>query len=325
MAQRCLMIYASLTGNTEKVALRMKSTFEKHGWECDAFKLDHLYPMAESIWSGSREQLGAFPARAFMQFFRNHGLLSLNDRPRWRTITGGSVTYVDRLCASFRQAIRLNTPVASIARDEQGVEIRTPDHEPERFDKVVIACHADQALRMLARPTEQEKQVLAAFPYAANDVALHSDPVLMPRRRQVWSSWNYHRSNRPQDPVALTYDMNRLQSLPGQVPYLVTLNRNTALDEQKIHGRFNYEHPQYDVRSPAMQQQHDQLNGRNHTFYCGALSIRPDGIRVSPACVALGQPAQALFAAPCQEGVSTASRRMLVKNADHSGTGGRRC
>ena len=188
----------------------------------------------------------------------------------WRTVSGGSVNYVDKLTASFRGAIRLNTPVRSVRRDDAGVEITTSEVGVERFDKVVLACHSDQALAMLDAPSDLEKQILGSFPYAANDVVLHSDASVMPRRRAAWSAWNYTRCDQPDRPVVLTYDMNRLQNLPTDVPYLVTLNRNDDLKPGLIHDRFVYHHPQYNVRGIANQQRHDELNGRNRTYYCGA-------------------------------------------------------
>lgn len=258
-----------LSAAEQDVDLELEAYLDQQGYG-DAFKDDHLFPMAESIWSGSRQQLGAFPARAFLQFFLNHGLLSLKDRPRWRTITGGSVNYVKRLVEPFRETIRLQTPVTRIRRDDQGVEVSTPAGPPERFDKIVLACHADQALAMLESPTELERDIVGSFPYAPNDVVLHSDPSVMPRRKKAWASWNYLRSGRLDQPVALTYDMNRLQGLPGDEPFLVTLNRPDDPASSLVHGRFTYDHPQFDTRGMQQQLRHDELNGLNNTFYCGA-------------------------------------------------------
>ena len=249
--------------------LDLKSYLLREGYD-EAFSEDHLFPMAAAIWSGSRRQLAAFPARAFVRFFQNHGLLSLRDRPLWRTITGGSVRYVEKLVASFRDAVRLRTPVIQVQRDETGVTVTTPTGPPERFSKIVLACHADQALALLADPTPQETELLGAFPYAANDVVLHSDPNLMPRRKAAWSSWNYHKLVDAPDLVTLTYHMNQLQRLPGPIPYLVTLNRTEAVDSEKRHARLTYHHPQYDARGVALQARFEELNGPNHTHYCGA-------------------------------------------------------
>ena len=234
------------------------------------FQEDHLFPMAESIWSGSRRQMGAFPARAFVRFCQNHGLLSLKDRPVWRTIKGGSATYVEKLTASFRDRIRLNSPVRNITRDAQGVSLMVEGQEAESFDKVVLACHADQALAMLDNPSPQEEEILGSFPYAPNDVLLHTDTAIMPRRRAAWASWNYHQPGDRRHPASLTYDMNRLQSLDSRRRHLVTLNRTAGIAAENVLGRFTYAHPQYDARSLDNQPRHQELNGQNHTYWAGA-------------------------------------------------------
>jgi len=258
-----------LAAGEEDPGLDLATYLAREGYG-DAFQDDHIFPMAESIWSGSRRELGAFPVLSFLRFFQNHGLLSLKDRPAWRTVSGGSVNYVDKLSAPFRSSIRLNTPVRSVRRGDAGVDVVASDGGVERFDAIVLACHSDQALAMLEAPTDLEREILGSFPYAANDVALHSDATVMPQRRSAWSAWNYHRYDEPDKPVALTYDMNRLQSLPTETPYLVTLNRNDDLDADLVHDRFVYHHPQYNAAGIANQSRHDELNGRNKTYFCGA-------------------------------------------------------
>ncbi len=262
-------------------ALDLETYLDRQGYD-DAFKEDHLFPVAAAIWSGSRRQMGAFPVRAFVNFFQNHGLLSFRDRPRWRTITGGSARYVEKLVAPFRDRIRLGTPVIGIRRDETGIEVTTAAARGERFAKVVLACHADQALALLKDPTPREIEMLSAFPYAANATVLHSDTSLMPRSRAAWSSWNYHRLQDDRDKVALTYDQNRLQNLATRTPYLVTLNRTEAVARDKVHAAFTYHHPQYDARGMGLQPRHDELNGPNHTYYCGAYwgyGFHEDGVK----------------------------------------------
>jgi predicted NAD/FAD-binding protein len=261
--------------------LDLQTYLKRHGYSKD-FQDDHLFPMAESIWSGSREQMGAFPARAFLRFFQNHGLLSLKDRPVWRTISGGSIQYVEKITAPYQESIRLNSPVTCIRRHADHVEIKTPRTQFETFDQVILACHSDQALAMLEEPTAQEREIVGAFPYAANDVALHTDTAIMPRRRAAWASWNYHRQPDAHEPAALTYDMNRLQNLPASERYLVTLNRTASLDQERILGRCNYAHPQYDLMGMAQQARHDELNGPNRTFFCGAYwgyGFHEDGVQ----------------------------------------------
>jgi len=234
------------------------------------FVEDHLYPVCAAIWSSPHAKMGEYPAAALFRFFQNHGLLSLTARPRWRTITGGSHRYVEKLTAPFRDQIRTGTPVERVERDDAGVTILTAGGEPERFDQVVLACHADQALAMLAAPTPRENQVLGAFPYAANETVLHSDTRLLPHRRLAWSSWNYHRGAGHDRAVTMTYDQNRLQRLRSRRRYLVTLNRTAGLDPSLVHVRMTYEHPQYDARAVRMQAAIDEFNGNNRTWFCGA-------------------------------------------------------
>jgi predicted NAD/FAD-binding protein len=213
--------------------------------------------------------MGAYPAAALLRFFRNHGLLSLTDRPRWRTIVGGSRRYVEKLTAPFREHLRTGAAVTRVERDDEGVTLFA-DAGPERFDQLVLACHADQALTLLAEPTAREREVLAAFPYAANETVLHSDPRVMPRRRAAWSSWNYHRGRGADRAVTMTYDQNRLQRLPARRRYLVTLNRGAILDPGLVHASMSYEHPQYDRRAVRLQSAVAELDGRRRTWFCGA-------------------------------------------------------
>jgi predicted NAD/FAD-binding protein len=234
------------------------------------FVENHLYPVCAAIWSSPHAGMGSYPAAALLRFFANHGLLSLTDRPRWRTVSGGSRRYVGKLTAPFRDRIRLNAPVARVERDADGVTIVTPQGGPERFDQVVLACHADQALALLAAPSAREAEVLGAFPYAANETVLHTDTRILPRRRLAWASWNYHRGAGGDRAVTMTYDQNRLQSLRSRRRWLVTLNRTADLDPALIHTRLSYEHPQYDARAVRLQAAVDELNGANRTWYCGA-------------------------------------------------------
>ncbi len=236
----------------------------------DAFIDDHLYPVTAAIWSSRHAGMGEFPAAALVRFFQNHGLLSFTDRPQWRTITGGSRRYVERLTAPFATAIRTGAAVTRLERDEAGVTIHSPAMPPERFDHAVLACHADQALALLADPTDHEAEVLGAFPYTENRTVLHSDPCVMPRRRGAWASWNYRRVPDGDHQVAVTYHQNRLQRLPSRRPYLVTLNHDQGLAPDLVHERLVYHHPRYDARAVSLQPQVEALNGRRRTYYCGA-------------------------------------------------------
>ncbi|WP_339843810.1 FAD-dependent oxidoreductase [uncultured Halopseudomonas sp.] len=231
---------------------------------------DHyIIPMGAAIWSMSLADMLAFPLQFFVRFFRNHGLLSVSDRPQWRVIKGGSRSYIEPLTASFKDSIHLNCPVTSIHRDDQGVTVVSPRGE-ERFDKVVLACHSDQALKLLALPTEQEQSILGAIGYADNDVVLHTDTRLLPKRKLAWASWNYRLGNDRQQPAAVTYNMNILQGIESETTFCVSLNQTAAIDPDKILRRFTYAHPQFSLAAAKAQARWGELAGANNTFFCGA-------------------------------------------------------
>src|SRR5580698_3048927 len=190
----------------------------------------YIIPMGAAIWSSRPLDMLSFPARFFVEFFSNHGFLSVNNRPTWRVIRGGSREYTKALTARYASRIRLNTPVASIARRAAGcagrVHLRLKDGTVEHYDSVFLACHSDQALRLLSDPTQSELQVLGAIPYQENEALLHTDTRLMPRRRLAWAAWNYHLPLEPLARVTVTYNMNILQSLPSREQFLLTLNRS---------------------------------------------------------------------------------------------------
>ncbi len=233
--------------------------------------VDHyIIPMGAAIWSAKPAEMGKMPARFFIRFFHNHGMLSVNDRPVWRVITGGSNAYVGKLVAGHRHRIRLNSPVESVRRTRTHVEVKARGQEPERFDHVFIACHADQALGMLEDPSENEAQVLGKFQYQPNETILHTDDSLMPKRRLAWAAWNYHIPADAQERVALTYNMNILQSIAAPVQFCVTLNYTHAIEPAKIIRRIAYSHPVFTREAVAAQQRHAEINGARRTFYCGA-------------------------------------------------------
>jgi predicted NAD/FAD-binding protein len=234
-----------------------------------AFISHYVVPMGAAIWSTDPASMMRFPARFFVRFLHNHGMLTVNDRPTWRTIRGGSARYVEKLTAPFRECIHLATPVERVHRIPGGVLVKPRGHEALRFDAAFIACHSDQALAMLADPSAAEREVLSAIPYQRNDAVLHTDARLMPRRPLAWAAWNYH--VRPDGgPVALTYNMNILQRLSAPVPLLVTLNPGEAIDPDRILRRVTYHHPLYTPASPAAQARHREIDGAHATYYCGA-------------------------------------------------------
>ena len=229
-----------------------------------------IVPEVAAVWSAATAQSRAFPAKYLAQFLDNHGLLQVGGHPRWATVPGGSARYVEAMTRPFRRRIRLSSPVRSIARSEDWVDV-TPRHgEPERFDRVIIATHSDQALAMLADPTAREREMLSAFEYQPNQVALHTDSRMLPRRRRAWASWNYHVLERDTGRSAVTYHMNRLQSLTAPEQFCVTLNSGDGIDSSKIVRTFTYQHPVFTHRSVRAQDRHDHLLGANRTYYCGA-------------------------------------------------------
>ena len=236
-----------------------------------AFTEHYIVPMGAAIWSTDAANLRRFPARYFVRFFHNHGMLSVDNRPEWRVIRGGSSRYVDALTAGFRgRGIRLNSRVRSVRRLAGHVYIK-PDHgETERFDAAFLACHSDQALGILEDASALEREILGAIPYQVNEAVLHTDARLMPRARRAWGAWNYHVLNEREERVALTYNMNILQSLDAPAPFLVTLNRTAAIDPARIIKRIRYEHPLYTPAGVAAQARQHEINGPLNTYFCGA-------------------------------------------------------
>lgn len=231
---------------------------------------DHyLLPMAAAIWSAEPISILEMPIDFLTRFFKNHGLLQLSDRPQWRVIEGGSREYVKKLVAGHRDRIRLNSPVRSVRRIGEKVEVRSASTEVERFDYVFLACHSDQALAMLEDASAPERDVLGAIRYQHNEAILHTDASLMPKRRRAWAAWNYHIPADPKRHVAVTYDMNILQSLDAEQQYCVTLNYDRKIDADKIIQRVAYEHPMYTRESVAAQARQPELN-TDRTFFCGA-------------------------------------------------------
>jgi len=229
-----------------------------------------IVPQASAVWSADPRQMWSFPARFLAEFFVNHGMLDLRDRPRWRTVKGGSASYVDALVRPWRDRLRLDTPVEAIERHERGVRVSPRGGEPEDFDEVVIATHSDQALRMLADPSEREHELLGAIAYQPNEAVLHTDVSLLPRRRRAWASWNYHLLDEPAPVSTVTYHMNRLQNLDAREQFCVTLNRTEAIDPDKVIRRIQYAHPVYTAAAAGAQRRHHEISGVRRTHYCGA-------------------------------------------------------
>ncbi len=241
----------------------------RNGHYGERFIQHYIVPMGAAIWSMSLADMLGFPLQLFVRFFKNHGLLSVSNRPQWRVIEGGSRQYIEPLIAGFRQHIRLNCPVSRVERDEHGVTIHSAAGS-ERFDKVIFACHSDQALCLLAAPSEAERQILGALPYAENEVVLHTDTRLLPDRPLAWASWNYRLGGEGQRLAAVTYNMNILQGIESDTTFCVSLNQGAEINPLKILARYTYAHPQYSLAAVAAQDRWEELYGTQHTYYCGA-------------------------------------------------------
>jgi uncharacterized protein len=249
-----------------------------------AFIEDHLLPMGAAIWSTTAREMCDYPLLAFVRFFASHGLLSLADRPKWRTVLGGSQEYVQRLSASFIEGVRLGVGVRSISRENGRVVVTDTTGNADTFTDVVIATHADQALGLLADADHEDRDLLGAFRYTDNLAVLHSDENLMPKRRRVWSSWNYIGESRDENtqPLCVTYWMNRLQNLDMRHPLFVTLNPTREIAPTKVIGRYSYTHPLFDQRALDAQQQLWRLQGKRNTWFCGAyfgFGFHEDGLQ----------------------------------------------
>jgi len=262
----------------------------------EQFVRHYIVPMGAAIWSSGERAMDIFPARYFVRFFKNHGMLSVNERPQWRVIKGGSFKYIDKITRPFAGGVRLRLPVENVTRDRDGVWIKARGQEREKFDHVILACHSDQAMAMLGDATPAERDILGAIPYAPNDAVLHTDARVMPRRKLAWASWNYHIRNdnpgadrgadRAAERVAVTYNMNILQTLPARETFLVSLNYDDAIDDRHVIKKILYHHPSYSVASIRAQLRHGEISaaagngGRTH--FCGAywgFGFHEDGVK----------------------------------------------
>lgn len=250
----------------------------------DDFSHNYILPMCAAIWSSSLEDIRAFPLAFFLQFFNNHGLLNITDRPQWRTIVGGSKQYIPPLTAGFADKIHLSEPVSAVVRegDEYALTSRSGT---QRFDEIIFACHSDQALKMLASPTDNQRAILGAIPYRDNDVVLHTDTRVLPKRKLAWASWNYLLDGTQGEqtrPATLTYNMNILQRIQAPDTFCVTLNNSDALDPDKIIGKYRYAHPQFSLATINAQKRRKEVCGVDGLHYCGAYwynGFHEDGVR----------------------------------------------
>lgn len=255
------------------------------------FAEQYLLPMGAAIWSCPLGKFSDFPLRFVAEFYRNHGLLDLWNRPIWRVIEGGSRSYVERLLAGFRDRLRLNTPIVRVRRRPEGVDVEPRGEPAQHFDHVVFACHSDQSLRILGSDaTAIEQTVLSAFPYERNVAVLHTDTSVLPNSRRAWASWNYRirRGDIAHAPVDVTYNMNILQGIKSRHTFCVTLNPQAEVDPDKVLGQYHYDHPVFTVERAAAQGCHAKLRYQNRTSFCGAYwgnGFHEDGVVSARAVV----------------------------------------
>lgn len=263
--------------------------FLRRGRYSDAFIDRFLVPLGASIWSAEPETFTRFPAAAYAHFMDNHGLLDLRGMPEWRTVTGGSQRYVEALTAPFVDRIRLHSPITKVVRRDPGpkaddglIEVVSPTYGPETFDRIILATHSDQSLRLLADPTPTETEVLGAIRYQPNVATLHTDERFLPRTRRARASWNYHLSARSDNRAALTYWMNNLQGIESRHQLLVTLNRHADIDPSRVLGRYDYAHPVFDAAAMRAQRRRPEIQGQRGTYFAGAYwgyGFHEDGVR----------------------------------------------
>ena len=256
-----------------------------------------IVPQASAVWSADPGQMWSFPAGFLATFFANHGMLGFRDRPRWRTVTGGSRSYVEQLTRPFADRIRTGAPVRAVTRHLGHVKVAADGCGVERYDEVVIATHSDQALALLTDPSQSEREILGAIPYQRNTAVLHTDTSLLPRRRAARASWNFHLDGDP-GATRLTYWMNRLQSLKSDTDFCVTLNRSDRIDPEKVIEVVNYSHPVFTPAGVAAQRRHAEVSGVDRTHYCGAYwgwGFHEDGlVSADRAVERIGSPVEPL-------------------------------
>ena len=249
--------------------LRLEDYLRARGYS-EAFVADHLLPLVGAVWSSNCERARDFPARLLVRFFHNHGFLQREAGWQWLTVTGGSREYVRAMLAGFSGSLRLSSPVEQVCRGEVATLVKPKGQAAERFDHVIMACHADQALALLASPTLREVSLLGAFSYQTNEAVLHTDQTLMPRRRRTWASWNYHLDDEHSAGASVTYWMNRLQSITSPTQYFVTLNRTEHVRADCVIRTVEYAHPVFTPAATVAQTHHADLIDHHRTSYCGA-------------------------------------------------------
>ncbi len=272
---------AKLAISDQDNSLTLNQFLDRHHFS-DYFRNNYLLPMVAAIWSCSLRQAGEFPLRFFLRFFLNHGLLDVRNRPQWYVLKGGSRSYIEPMTQGFRDAIHLSCAVQNIERHADGVKVRTLTGESD-FDQVIMACHSDQALALLANPSPEEVSILGKLEYQDNSVILHRDDSIMPKSKLAWASWNFLAGDAQTDTApVVTYCMNILQQLNSNSPFLVTLNAPERIADDKVFGRYRYAHPVYSQASQDAQSRRREICGKDRVHYCGAYwysGFHEDGVR----------------------------------------------
>lgn len=279
----CKAIYADK--NAEQIGESTLGEFLVEHNFSDDFNQNYILPMCAAIWSSSLEDIKAFPLAFFLQFFNNHGLLNIADRPQWRTIIGGSREYIEPLTRGYADKIRLNSGVSSVRKKSQHVELLLKTGEIMQFDEVIFACHSDQALALIETPSKDHKSILGSIPYLNNEVVLHTDTSILPKRKLAWASWNYLLTGEQGEanaPTSLTYNMNILQRLETDTTFCVTLNNTNNIRSEAIIEKYQYAHPQFSAATIQAQARRDEICGIDGLHFCGAYwynGFHEDGVR----------------------------------------------
>ena len=268
-------------------------TFLKNNNFGNRFSNYFLLPLGSALWSCSTKKFGDFPMEFVSDFLSNHQMLQANNRPIWRVIKGGSHTYVNRMSDLLGDRIYLNTPILKVRRTENGTTLLLPDGTEQEFDQVILACHADQSLRLLESPSLEEENLLKSFPYQGNQVTLHSDDSVLPKRKSARASWNAYLPKRGSKDALVTYDMNILQSLPTQEPFCVSLNQDNIVNPNLVHGKYNFSHPTYHSGRKEAQSKHTSFIRNRGISLCGAYwgyGFHEDGLNSGlRVCKAFGE------------------------------------
>jgi predicted NAD/FAD-binding protein len=258
----------------------LESYLEKNNYSQE-FTEHYIMPMGAAIWSASREEMRQFPLHFFVRFFHHHGMLTVDDRPQWRVLKGGSSSYLSKITERFKNNIHLGKPVVSVIREEKSIRLKTVDQEFE-FDHVIFASHADQAMKIFSNPTEIEKEIMNGFAYRPNDILLHTDLSVLPKRKLGHAAWNYYLPEKLKERVAVTYHMNILQGIKSPETFLVSLNMDEYIDPKKVIKEIKYSHPVYNLGAVKSQKRWSEISGRDRIHFCGAYwasGFHEDGVK----------------------------------------------